>query len=235
MIGIESGKHFACAAFVRTTVVTIIPSPLQRLHGFGYNGFDRIHLSTWLVLQLEGSVHSVPRDVTLPSLDTQRAARDGAGGRQRGSGHGAAGRERCARDRSRGVHARREDVRAVHVVAEQLVAAHVALRREPVQSGRAGQCQRVAKQVRNQDGFALEGNGLDLEAIQIQEAGVLLHQPWDGPAEGARVDLGDVAGGHYEAKSTRAVLRTPAAACPLSAAEGRQGLPILRRGLPLAG
>ena len=69
MIGIESGKHIACAAFVRTTVVTIIPSPLQRLHGFGYNGFDRIHLSTWLVLQLEGSAHSVPRDVTLPSLD----------------------------------------------------------------------------------------------------------------------------------------------------------------------
>ena len=52
-----------------TTVVTIIPSPLQRLHGFGYNGIVRIHLSTWLVLQLEGSVHSVPRDVTLPSLD----------------------------------------------------------------------------------------------------------------------------------------------------------------------
>ena len=70
MIGIESGKLFARAAFVRTTVVTIIPSPLQRLHGFGYNGIVRIHLSTWLVLQLEGSVHSVPRDVTLPSLDT---------------------------------------------------------------------------------------------------------------------------------------------------------------------
>ena len=66
MIGVESGKHFACAAFV----VTIIPSPLQRLHGFGYNGIVRIHLSTWLVLQLEGSVYSVPRDVTLPSLDT---------------------------------------------------------------------------------------------------------------------------------------------------------------------
>ena len=28
-----------------------------------------MHLSTWLVLQLEGSVDSVPRDVTLPSLD----------------------------------------------------------------------------------------------------------------------------------------------------------------------
>ena len=69
MIGIESGKHSACAAFVRTTVVTIIPSPLQRLHGFGYNGIVRMHLSTWLVLQLEGSVHCVPRDVTLPSLD----------------------------------------------------------------------------------------------------------------------------------------------------------------------
>ena len=49
--------------------MTIIPSPLQRLHGFGYNGIVRIHLSTWLVLKLEGSVHSVPRDVTLPSLD----------------------------------------------------------------------------------------------------------------------------------------------------------------------
>ena len=52
VIGIESGKYFACAAFVRTTVVTIIPSPLQRLHGFGYIGIVRIHLSTWLVLQL---------------------------------------------------------------------------------------------------------------------------------------------------------------------------------------
>ena len=70
MIGIESENYFACAAFVRTTVVTIIPSPLQRLHGFGYNGIVRIHLSTWLVLQLEGSVHSVPRVVTLPSLDS---------------------------------------------------------------------------------------------------------------------------------------------------------------------
>ena len=70
MVGVESGKHFACAAFVRTTVVTIIPSPLQRLHGFGYIGVVRIHLSTWLVLQLEGSVHGVPRDVTLPSLDS---------------------------------------------------------------------------------------------------------------------------------------------------------------------
>ena len=46
-----------------------LPPPLQHLHGFGYNGIVRIHLSTWLVLQLEGSVHSVPRDVTLPSLD----------------------------------------------------------------------------------------------------------------------------------------------------------------------
>ena len=72
MIDIESGKLFACAAFVRTTVVTIIPSPLQRLHGFGYNGIVRIHLSTWLVFQLEGSVHSVPRDVTLPSLDKEQ-------------------------------------------------------------------------------------------------------------------------------------------------------------------
>ena len=62
-------KHFARAAFVRTTGVSVIPSTLQRLHGFGYNGIVRIHLSTWLVLKLEGSVHSVPRDVTLPSLD----------------------------------------------------------------------------------------------------------------------------------------------------------------------
>ena len=75
VIGIESGKHFACAAFVRTTVETFIPFPLQRLHGFGYNGIVRIHLSTWLVLQLEGSVHSVPRDVTLPSLDRRKAAK----------------------------------------------------------------------------------------------------------------------------------------------------------------
>ena len=64
-------KHFARAAFVRTTGVSVIPSTLQRLHGFGYNGIVRIHLSTWLVLKLEGSVHSVPRDVTLPSLDTE--------------------------------------------------------------------------------------------------------------------------------------------------------------------
>ena len=64
-------KHFARAAFVRTTGVSVIPSTLQRLHGFGYNGIVRIHLSTWLVLKLEGSVHSVPRDVTLPSLDME--------------------------------------------------------------------------------------------------------------------------------------------------------------------
>ena len=69
MIGIENEKHFARAAFVRTTGVSVIPFTLQRLHGFGYNGIVRIHLSTWLVLKLEGSVHSVPRDVTLPSLD----------------------------------------------------------------------------------------------------------------------------------------------------------------------
>ena len=49
--------------------MTVILFPLQHLHGFGYNGIVRIHLSTWLVLKLEGSVHSVPRDVTLPSLD----------------------------------------------------------------------------------------------------------------------------------------------------------------------
>ena len=90
MIGIESGKHFACAAFVRTTVVTIIPSPLQRLHGFGYNGIVRIHLSTWLVLQLEGSVHSVPRDVTLPSLDRGRVSFRGCEGGRGESASGAA-------------------------------------------------------------------------------------------------------------------------------------------------
>ena len=69
-------KHFARAAFVRTTGVSVIPSTLQRLHGFGYNGIVRIHLSTWLVLKLEGSVHSVPRDVTLPSLDTNQPLQD---------------------------------------------------------------------------------------------------------------------------------------------------------------
>ena len=53
-----------------------------------------------------------------------------------------AGRERCAGDRARGVHARRE----VHVVAQQLVAAHVALRGEPVQSGRAREGQQVGQQ-----------------------------------------------------------------------------------------
>ena len=47
--------------------------------------------------------------------NAQRAARDGAGGRQRGSGDGAGGRERCAGDCARGVHARREHVRAVQV------------------------------------------------------------------------------------------------------------------------
>ena len=51
-----------------------LPPPLQHLHGFGYNGIVRIHLSTWLVLQLEGSAHSVPRDVTLPSLDRRNTA-----------------------------------------------------------------------------------------------------------------------------------------------------------------
>ena len=56
-----------------------LPPPLQHLHGFGYNGIVRIHLSTWLVLQLEGSVHSVPRDVTLPSLDNGYSCGDGYG------------------------------------------------------------------------------------------------------------------------------------------------------------
>ena len=73
-------KHFARAAFVRTTGVSVIPSTLQRLHGFGYNGIVRIHLSTWLVLKLEGSVHSVPRDVTLPSLDIFSPAQDARAG-----------------------------------------------------------------------------------------------------------------------------------------------------------
>ena len=40
-------------------------------------------------------------------------------------------------------HARGEHVGAVHVVAQQLVAAHVALRGEPVQRGRAREGQRV--------------------------------------------------------------------------------------------
>ena len=71
-------KHFARAAFVRTTGVSVIPSTLQRLHGFGYNGIVRIHLSTWLVLKLEGSVHSVPRDVTLPSLDRMSVLSSGS-------------------------------------------------------------------------------------------------------------------------------------------------------------
>ena len=43
-----------------------------------------------------------------------------APGRQRGSGDGASGCERCAGDCAQGVHARREHVRAVHVVAQQL-------------------------------------------------------------------------------------------------------------------
>ena len=50
--------------------------------------------------------------------DAQRAARDGAGGRQRGSGDGAGGRERCAGDCARGVHPRREHVRAVIETAQ---------------------------------------------------------------------------------------------------------------------
>ena len=41
---------------------------------------------------------------------------DGPCGRQRGSGDGASGCERCAGNGARGVHARREHVRAVHVV-----------------------------------------------------------------------------------------------------------------------
>ena len=59
----------------------------------------------------------------------------------------ACGCERSAGDCSRGVHARRENVRAVHVVAQQLVAAHVALRGEPVQRG-AREGQRARQQVR---------------------------------------------------------------------------------------
>ena len=50
----------------------------------------------------------------------------------------------CAGNGARGAHT----VRAVHVVAQQLVAAHVALRGEPVQRGRAREGQRVRQQVR---------------------------------------------------------------------------------------
>ena len=46
-------------------------------------------------------------------------------------GDGAGGCERSAGDCAGGVHAHREHVRAVHVVAQQLVAAHVALRGDP--------------------------------------------------------------------------------------------------------
>ena len=102
--------------------------------------------------------------------DAQRAARHGAGGRQRGSGEGAGCCERCAGDCARGVHARREHVRAVHVVAQQLVAAHVALRSEAVQSGRAREGQRVGQQVRHRDRHSLKGAGPDLQAVQVQRA-----------------------------------------------------------------
>ena len=67
---------------------------------------------------------------------------------QRGPGDGACGCERGAGDCAQGVHARGEHVGAVHVVAQQLVAAHVALRGEPVQRGRAREGQRVRQQVR---------------------------------------------------------------------------------------
>ena len=44
--------------------------PLQQFTRVGLQRFDCIHLSTWLGTKLEGSVDSVPRDVTLPSLDS---------------------------------------------------------------------------------------------------------------------------------------------------------------------
>ena len=69
----------------------------------------------------------------------------------------AGGCERCAGNGARGVHARREHIGAVHVVAQQLVAAHVALRGEPVQRGRAREGQRVGQQVRHGDRLSLEG------------------------------------------------------------------------------
>ena len=136
--------------------------------------------------------------------DAQRAARHGGGGRQRGSGHGAGGRQRSAGDRARGVHARREHVRAVYVVAQQLVAAHVALRGEPVQRGRAREGQRVGQQVRHGDRLSLEGANPDLQAVQVQRARRLLHQPGDRPAEGAEVQLRDSARRHREVQARRA-------------------------------
>ena len=81
-------------------------------------------------------VDTSPTVVTGRPADAQRAARHGAGGRQRGSGDGAGGCERCAGDCARGVHARCEHVRAVHV----------ALRSESVQSGRAREGQQVGQQ-----------------------------------------------------------------------------------------
>ena len=69
-----------------------------------------------------------------------------------------------AGDCARGVHARREHVGAVYVVAQQLVAAHFALRGEPVQRGQAREGQnknaetvgratkRAAKQLTGDDG-----------------------------------------------------------------------------------
>ena len=119
--------------------------------------------------------------------DAQRAARHGACGRQRGSGDGAGGCERGAGNGARGVHARCEHVSAVHVVAQQLVAAHVALRGEPVHRGRAREGQRVGQQVRHTDRLSLEGGGPDLHAVQVQRARRLLHQPGDRAAEGPQL------------------------------------------------
>ena len=54
----------------RTRVLWVpVTSPLQHLHGFGYNGLTVYTFLRGWDLQLEGSVDSVPRDVTLPSLD----------------------------------------------------------------------------------------------------------------------------------------------------------------------
>ena len=68
------------------------------------------------------------------------------------------------------------------------VAAHVALRGEPVQCGQARQASESAsRSVTETD--SLEGAGPDLHAVQVQRARRLLHQPGNGPAEGSEVQL----------------------------------------------
>ena len=96
--------------------------------------------------------------IPVAELSRPTLAAPGACGRQRGSGDGAGGCERSAGDCARGVHARREHVRAVHVVAQQLVAAHVALRGEPVQRGQAREATDVRQQVRHGDRLAPPDN-----------------------------------------------------------------------------